>query len=60
MPISMEARPQRMNETELLYQNMTRAFRDKYPEDGRRMVYGEGPEASPRLMLIGEAPGGQE
>lgn len=38
---------------------MEAAFRAAFPQDGRRVVFGEGPEHAP-IMLIGEAPGGQE
>ncbi len=38
---------------------MEDAFRAQYPADNRRIVFGEGPENAP-IMLIGEAPGGQE
>lgn len=38
-----------------------RAFTvEKYPGDAQRLVFGDGQSDHPRLMLIGEAPGGDE
>ena len=42
------------------FRSEMRAFAENmYPGENRRLVFGEGP-MTPRLMLIGEAPGGQE
>lgn len=35
-------------------------FDHLFPDEPRRLVFGEGPEENPVLMLIGEAPGEQE
>ena len=40
-------------------EKLSRGFREAFPGDERRLVYGEGPWDAPRLMLIGEAPGAQ-
>ncbi len=42
-----------------LNDRITAAFRVAFPEDERRLVFGEGPADAP-IMLIGEAPGEQE
>ncbi len=37
-----------------------RSYRQHWPEQTERLVFGDGNTESPRLMLIGEAPGAQE
>lgn len=49
-----------MADLTLFHENLCRDFRAAFPGDDRRLVFGEGPEERPPLMLIGEAPGAQE
>ena len=49
-----------MHDIQALNDQMMTAFHSAFPGDDRRLVFGEGPVESPRLMLIGEAPGAQE
>ena len=44
----------------MVNETMRPRFEAALPEDSRRVVCGEGRENSPALMLIGEAPGGEE
>lgn len=48
-----------MNDMTLFRQSVLQGFAETFPGDERRVVFGEGPADSPRLMLIGEAPGAQ-
>lgn len=48
-----------MTEMDSLNRQMADGFRLAFPGDDRPLVFGEGPASSPRLMLIGEAPGAQ-
>ena len=41
-------------------QQLLGCYQAAYPEAGKRLVFGEGCSDRPPVMLIGEAPGGQE
>ena len=41
-------------------QQLLGCYQAAYPEAGKRLVFGEGRSEHPPVMLIGEAPGGQE
>ncbi len=42
------------------HEEILRSVQAAWPGDSRRLVFGEGPVRQPPVMLIGEAPGGQE
>lgn len=41
-------------------QQLLSCYQAAYPDSGKRLVFGEGRSEHPPVMLIGEAPGGQE
>ena len=49
-----------METMEAFAARVTAAFREAFPEDGRRLVFGEGCAERPPVLLIGEAPGRHE
>ncbi len=49
-----------MTELECLYAECESAFREKWPDETKPLVFGDGCTAEPPIMLIGEAPGEQE
>ena len=49
-----------MTELECLYAECESTFRQKWPDEKKPLVFGDGCNVCPPIMLIGEAPGEQE
>lgn len=49
-----------MTELECLYAGCESAFRQRWPDETKPLVFGDGCSVCPPIMLIGEAPGEQE